>query len=57
MVKLSLQQAVDIHRVVRRRGPHIFQIIGSKMALKLSALFASRPLTPGRFLVLIPVRG
>jgi hypothetical protein len=42
---------------VRRRDSHIFYTIGSQMAAKLSALRASRPLSPGRFLVLISVRG
>jgi hypothetical protein len=54
MVKLSLQQAVEAHRVVRRRG---FQTVGSQMAVRLSALRAGRPLPPGGFLVLISVRG
>jgi hypothetical protein len=35
-VKLSLQQAVEAHRVVRRR-------IGSEMAVRLSVLHAGRP--------------
>jgi hypothetical protein len=43
------------HRVVRRRGSHIFLTIGSQMAVRLSALSASRPLLPGRFLILISV--
>jgi hypothetical protein len=43
--------------VVRRRGFHIFYTIGSHMAVRLSALRAGRPLPPGRFLVLISVRG
>jgi hypothetical protein len=55
--KLSLQQAVEAHRVVRRRGSHIFYTIGLQMAVRLPALSASRPLPPGRFLVLISVRG
>jgi hypothetical protein len=42
--KLSLGQAVETRVVVRRRGSHIFYTI-------------SRPLYPGRFLVLISVRG
>jgi hypothetical protein len=42
-VKLSLYQAVEAHRVL--------------MAARLSALRARRPLTEGRFLVLISVRG
>jgi hypothetical protein len=32
-VTLSLKQAMKAHRVVRRRGPHIFQTIGSQMAV------------------------
>jgi hypothetical protein len=45
------------HRVVRRRGSHIVQIIGSQMAVKLSVLRADSVLPPGKFLVLISVRG
>jgi hypothetical protein len=49
-------QAVEAHRVVRRRGSHIFYTISTQMAVKLSALRACRPLppppTPGIFLVL-----
>jgi hypothetical protein len=48
---------MEAHRVVRGRGSHIFQTIGSKMAVRLSALCAGRPLHPGRFLVLISVKG
>jgi hypothetical protein len=54
---LSLQQAVDAHRVVRRRCSHIFWTIGSQIAVRLSALRAGRPLPPGIFLVLISLRG
>jgi hypothetical protein len=39
-----------------RRGSHIFKTIGSQMAVRLSALRADSPLTPGRLLVLISVR-
>jgi hypothetical protein len=56
-VKLFLQQAVKAHKVVRRQGSHIFYTIGSQMAVKLSALRAGRPLAPGRFLVLISIKG
>jgi hypothetical protein len=48
---------VEVDRVVRRRGSNIFYAIGSQMAGRLSALCAGRPLPPGRFLVLISVRG
>jgi hypothetical protein len=34
------------HRVVRRRGSHIFYTIGSQMAVRLSALRTGRPLPP-----------
>jgi hypothetical protein len=43
MVKVSLQQAVEAHRVVRRRGSHIYQTIGSQMAVRLSALCGGGP--------------
>jgi hypothetical protein len=46
---------MEAHRVLRRRGSHIFYTIGSQMAVRLSALRAGRYL-PGRFLVLISVR-
>jgi hypothetical protein len=36
-VNLSLEQAVEVHRVVRHRGSHIFQTIGSQMAVRLPA--------------------
>jgi hypothetical protein len=35
-VKLSLQQAVRAHRVVRRWGFHIFQTVGSQTVVRLS---------------------
>jgi hypothetical protein len=54
-VKLFLYQAVETHRVVRLS--HIFQTVCSQMAARLSALSASHPLPPGRFLVVISVRG
>jgi hypothetical protein len=44
-VKLSVQQAVEIHEVVRRPGFHIFQTIGSHMAARLLALRPD-PLNP-----------
>jgi hypothetical protein len=56
-VNLTLQQAEEAHKAVRRRGSNIFQIIGSQIAMRLSALRADRPLPPERFLVLISVRG
>jgi hypothetical protein len=56
-VRLSLQNAVKAHRVVRCRGSHIFYRIGSQMAVRLSALRTGSPLTTGIFLVLIFVRG
>jgi hypothetical protein len=33
-VKLSLKQAVEAHRVMRRRGSHIFQTVGSQMVVR-----------------------
>jgi hypothetical protein len=53
---LSMQEAVEVHWIVRRRGSHIFSIIGSQMAMKLLAFLAGHPLPPGIFLVLIFVR-
>jgi hypothetical protein len=55
--KAILKQATVAHRVVRHQGPHIFQTIGSQMGVRMSALRAGRPLPPGKFLVLISVRG
>jgi hypothetical protein len=49
-VKLSLQQAVEVHMVVRRRNSHIFWAIGSQMAVR-SALRVCRLLLPGAQLV------
>jgi hypothetical protein len=46
---------VESHRVLRHWGSHIFQTFGSRMVVRLSALCTSRPLPPGRFLVLISV--
>jgi hypothetical protein len=40
--------AVEVNMVVRRRGHHIFQTIGSQTAVRLSALRSDRPLSPGR---------
>jgi hypothetical protein len=33
-LKLSLKQAMEAHKVARRRGSHIFYIIGSQMAVR-----------------------
>jgi hypothetical protein len=46
---------MEAHRVMRRRGSHIFQTIGSQMAVRLLASRSSCPLPPGRFLVPISV--
>jgi hypothetical protein len=56
-LKLSLSQTVEAHRVVRRRGSHIIETIGSQMAVRLSAPRDGRTLLSGRLLVLISVRG
>jgi hypothetical protein len=53
----SCNRVWKAHRFVRRRDSHMFYTIGSQMAMNLSALRAGRPLPPGRFLVLISVRG
>jgi hypothetical protein len=45
------------HMVVRRRDSHILYTVGSQMVVRLSILRSGRPLPPGRFLVLIYVRG
>jgi hypothetical protein len=45
---VSLQQAVKGHRFVRRRDSHIFQIIGSQLAVRLSALLAGSPVHPDK---------
>jgi hypothetical protein len=42
-VKLPVKEAMEAHRVVRRRGSHIFYTIGSQMAVRLSALRADLP--------------
>jgi hypothetical protein len=44
-------KAMEAHRVVRRRGSHVFQTIGSQMAVRLPALRAGRPLPPGIFML------
>jgi hypothetical protein len=54
-VKLSLKQAAEAQKVVRRRDSH--SSVHSQMAVRSSALRAGRPLPSGRFLVLISVRG
>jgi hypothetical protein len=46
-----------IHRVVRHQDTHLSETAGSQMAVRLSAFPAGHPLHPGRFVVLIFVRG
>jgi hypothetical protein len=41
-VKMSLKQAVKFHKVVGRRGSHIFYTFGPQLAVRLSALLAGR---------------
>jgi hypothetical protein len=53
---LPTELSVEAHRVVTRRGFHIFYKIDSQMAVRLSALRAGHPLPPRRFLVHISVR-
>jgi hypothetical protein len=38
-----MEQAVEAHRVVRRRGSRIFLTMDSQMAVRFSALRADRP--------------
>jgi hypothetical protein len=45
------------HRVVRHRGSHIFWIIGSQMVVGCQPYALAALYSPGRFLVLISVRG
>jgi hypothetical protein len=44
---------MEAHRIVRRRGSHVFYVICSLMAVRLPGL---SPFTSRRFLVLISVR-
>jgi hypothetical protein len=55
--KAILVTGYDAYRVVRYRGSHIFQAIGSRMEMRLSVSREGHPLTPERFLALISVRG
>lgn len=48
---------LDAYKVVTRRGFHTFYTIGSEEAVRLSALYAVRPLPPERSLVRIYVGG
>jgi hypothetical protein len=48
---------MEAHRVVRRRGSHIFYKTGSQMAVRMSVLRTGDSLSPRRFLVLYSVRG
>jgi hypothetical protein len=57
LCELKKKHAEETHRVVRCRGSQIIQTIGSRMALRLFASRAHRPLPPERFVVLISVRG
>jgi hypothetical protein len=54
-VKVISNSAKEKSEVVRRRGSHNFQTIGSQMAVRLSALGTGPPLPPGRFLVHISI--
>jgi hypothetical protein len=45
-VKLSIQEAVEVHMVVRRRGYHIFQKTDSQMAVRLPALCSAYTVPP-----------
>jgi hypothetical protein len=40
---------MEAHKIVRRRGSHIFYTIGSQIAGSLSALRAGRSLLAGKF--------
>jgi hypothetical protein len=48
---------VDTRRVVNGRRFQIFWTVGSQMAMRLSVLLASRPLSLERLLILIYVIG
>jgi hypothetical protein len=50
-VILPLYPAVAAHRIVRRRGPHIFHTKDPQVAVRLSALRTGRPLLRRTFLV------
>jgi hypothetical protein len=50
-------QPVEVYSVMRCRGSHISYTTNSQMAVRLQVLRAGRPLTSGRFLILVSVRG
>jgi hypothetical protein len=54
---IDSKHAVEAYRLMRSHGSHMFYTVGSQIAVRLSALHAGHPLTPGRFLVLISLRG
>jgi hypothetical protein len=54
---LGLEFVVEVYRIVRCRGYHIFLTIGSQMGVRLPILRPGRPSLPKRFLVLNSVTG
>jgi hypothetical protein len=57
LARIQVQGLAHNHTVGRRRGSHIFLTIGSQMAVRVSALAPAHLTPPGKFLVLISVRG
>jgi hypothetical protein len=55
--QLSMQHTMEAHRVVRRRGSHIFFRQSFTDGGEVVSLTHRQPFIPGRFLVLISVRG
>jgi hypothetical protein len=55
--KKKFKLSMEAHRVLSHRGSQIFWKIASQMAVGFPALLNGRSLPPGRFLVLISVRG
>jgi hypothetical protein len=52
IVVAKVEQAVEAHRVVRRRGSHVSYRGESQMSVRLAVLCAGHAVIAGRFLVL-----